>query len=37
MPSRSWEFRIDDIIEAIDKIEDLNEYLRSIFKKLGIA
>ncbi|MBW2566700.1 MAG: DUF86 domain-containing protein [Deltaproteobacteria bacterium] len=21
MPSRSWEFRIDDIIEAIDKIE----------------
>jgi len=21
MPSRSWKFRIDDIIEAIDKIE----------------
>ena len=25
MPYRSWQFRIDDIIEAINKIERLSE------------
>jgi len=27
MPSRSWQFRIDDIIEAINKIERYTKYV----------
>jgi len=33
MPSRSWQFRIDDIIEAINKIQ---QYIHCFHKLSGV-